>query len=82
VVAVVTGADLGPAGDELGLSPEDHKNYASDLAKAGIRLAGIALTITRGDTKAAAAILRGPLEAIGALPYEAAAGKYHYGQAG
>jgi len=76
----VTGADLDPAGDELGLSPGDHENYAADLARAGVTLARAALRIAGGDEDAAKALLRPALEAIGALPYEPAPGKYHYGK--
>ena len=71
--------NLGLMADEPILTPEAE---AAARRQAAIRLAGAALTITRGDPEAAAEILRGPLEAIGALPYEPAAGKYRWGQAG
>jgi hypothetical protein len=75
----VVSDNLGLMADEPILTPEAE---AAARRQAGIRLAAAALAITRGDLEAAAAILRGPLEAIGALPYEPAIGKYHYGQAG
>ena len=71
--------NLGLMADEPILTPEAE---AAARRQAGIRLAGTALAAAGGDTDAAAAILREPLEAIGALPYEAASGKYRWGQAG
>ena len=72
--------------DNLGLIDGQHiltpEAEAAARRQAGIRLAAAALAITGGDTDAAAEILRGPLEAIGTLPYDPADGKYHYGQAG
>ena len=59
--------------DNLGLIEGQHiltpEAEAAARRQAGIRLAAAALAITRGDEDAAAEILRGPLEAIGALPY-------------
>jgi hypothetical protein len=75
----VVSDNLGLMADEPILTPEAE---ARARRQAAIRLTGAALTITRGDAEAAAAILRGPLEAIGALPYEAAPGKHHHGQTG
>jgi hypothetical protein len=77
-VGVVTD-NLGLMADEPALTPEAE---AAARRQSGIRLAAAALTITGGDTDAAAEMLKDPLEAIGALPYEAAAGKYRWGQAG
>lgn len=64
--------------DDLPLSDEA---WAWARREAGIRLAGIALAITGRDEEAAAAMLRGPLEAIGALPYEAQPGHWRWGGA-
>lgn len=65
--------------DELpGPGSED---YAAMLRQAGIRLAGQALQAAGGNRKRAAAMLRPALEAIGALPYEHAPGKYRWGAA-
>ena len=63
---------------EVSISPED---WAATLRQAGIRLAGIALRAQDGDEDRAAVMLRPALEAIGALPYEVAQGKYRWGQA-
>jgi len=75
----VVSDNLGLMADEPALTPEAE---ARARRQAGIRLAAAALAATGGDAEAAAEMLRGPLEAIGALPYEAAAGRHHYGQAG
>ncbi len=65
--------------DDLPLSDEA---WTAARREAGIRLAGIALAVTGRDEDAAKAMLREPLEAIGALPYEQAPGRYRYGAAG
>lgn len=68
----LTGADYLPLSDEA---------YAAAQRQAAIRLAALALKAARGDKKKAARMLRPALQAIGALPYDAAHGKYRWGQA-
>ena len=47
---------------------------------ASVRLAGRALAAADGDEETARPMLREALEAIGALPYEAAPGRKQFGQ--
>ena len=58
----------------------DDEAFAAACRKAAVGLAGHALTLAGGDPDKAKAALRGPLEAIGALPYEPGRGKYRWGQ--
>ena len=60
---------------------DDEDAYAAGRRKAGIRLAGAALTRARRRRKRAAAMLRPVLQAIGAVEYEHKRGKWHYGEA-
>ena len=58
----------------------DDDAFAVAQRQTGIGLAGIALDAADGDEDTAKQMLRGPLEAIGLLPYQAGTGKYHWGQ--
>ena len=63
----------GPGWDELD---------AGERRAACVALADLALRAAGGDPDTARTMLRPALEAIGALPYEKAPGKYRYGAAG
>lgn len=67
---MVTG---GPGRDETG---------AGERRAACIALADLALRAAGGDPDAAKTMLAPALQAIGALPYDKAPGKYRYGAAG
>ena len=66
-----------PGTDDTPLGP---RAFAAAQRQTAIGLAAIALTAAGGDEDTAKTILRGPLEAIGLLPYEPGTGKYHWGQ--
>jgi hypothetical protein len=48
---------------------------------AQVTLADLALRLSGGDPERAAVMLRPVLEAVGAVPYERAPGKYRFGAA-
>ena len=61
--------------------PLSDEAAAEAQGKTTFRFYRLALRLAAGDEDAAREMLRGPLEAIGLLPYQSGTGKYHWGQA-